>query len=147
MSLYCRVSGFVLSSLICQEPNVNGWLGRMYPNWLLYSYVNIPKVWCFFMHLFWLKNILKCADFYILLGGKDNSQNQPYLSCPSQANIMSKHVNRSSCVTVKRLALAYHTLCYKGSEDSIQLRSFILKIQCLQCFDAVGWAAGRTSGL
>jgi len=49
------------------------------------------------------------------------------------------------CMTVVRDDM--HTNVSSLNYISVIFRFFIVCLVCLQCFDAVGWAAGRASGL
>ena len=76
----------------------------------------------------------------------------------SQVGVISKGMDRLIWFFAWRLFSTSPTLCYKEIQVSteIRLRLSIFVFQffcfplfscCLQCFDAVGWAAGRASGL
>jgi len=74
-----------------------------------------------------VKNVRLCADFHRLL--------------------RLLHLNAFAANGPKRVM--YNNVCYLLVEGALKEGYEIPFLQCsfLQCFDAVGWAAGRASGL
>jgi len=66
------------------------------------------------------------------------------------AQIKSAGVTASLCVRVNRPPHQHSTYSYTALADFEPCYRLFLSTtatNCLQCFDAVGWAAGRASGL
>ena len=40
-----------------------------------------------------------------------------------------------------------HFIFYRSDSDCVDFHIIVTYVYCLQCFDAVAWAAGRASGL
>ena len=62
--------------------------------------------------------------------------------CPS-----SRPTNSIKALKAKSIWDSVHKLAYHSQNDSTLILSYVLLFLCLQCFDAVGWATGRASGL
>ena len=76
----------------------------------------------------------------------------PALDVDWQSNNTFASCSTDQCIHVCKLAAEKPIKTFQGHTVSIYpsllfiyLLTYVLK--CLQCFDAVGWAAGRASGL
>jgi len=52
-----------------------------------------------------------------------------------------------SCFNKIQIGFTFLVLAHLGSPGKRAVCVWLVDINCLQCFDAVGWAAGRASGL
>jgi len=57
---------------------------------------------------------------------------------------LSKHVEEENCCSCHPLAASKRGI---KIVSIIFLTEYFRSVLCIQCFDAVGWAAGRASGL
>ena len=65
----------------------------------------------------------------------------------SVPEVLLKQLNESSWLLTRVLRSTCPTLCFKEIWISPKIRVLLSGTYCLQCFDTVGWAAGRASGL
>ena len=52
-----------------------------------------------------------------------------------------------SCFSKIQIGFAFLVPAHLGSPRKMAVKRVCVLTKCLQCFDAVGWAAGRASGL
>jgi len=52
-----------------------------------------------------------------------------------------------SCFSKIQIGFTFLVLAHPGSPGKRAVKWYVCVYGCLQCFDAVGWAAGRASGL
>ena len=106
------------------------------------------------LHTTWMKNIhedLSSLDLRTYEASRDLAQNRRLIALHTRSGECYywtacvcephyDHINMASRPTLPRNKTA--------AENATQITTTAVQIlNCLQCFDAVGWAAGRASGL